>query len=294
MSANHKMKIFALVALGFGLPACAMATGNPNFNGYYGGLGIGVLQTNAQISSSTSATYSNTIAEVNELALSQSNVNLYGHNGTAAIYLGFGHFFGDSNFYWAAEIFGNWASRKKTLNNWAFHADPFVADDFESITTATTVKLQSGEWGIDLRPGFLFDTNTMVYGRIGVAFNRLNTTTTNDFSFTNNPNPENPFEITDTYLTSLNQSKKKSVTSLRLGVGIEHLITDNLAVTADYIYTYYGKVSTSGLADVTSAGEDTPDPTIFVTTDGLVADSSGKMGTQVAMIGLKYYFYPVC
>lgn len=293
MLINHKLKTISLVVLSLGLPVCVMASGNPNFNGYYGGLGVGVLQTNARVSSSTSATYANLYDTENVLASSQSGVNLYGHNGTAAIYLGFGHFFGDSNFYWAAEVFGNWASRKKTLNNWAYHSQPNDDEDFESITTATTVKLQSGEWGIDLRPGFLFDTNTMVYGRIGVAFNRLTNDTSNIFSFTKNPAPESIATFA-TYESPLSQSKKKSMTSLRLGVGIEHLITDNLAVTADYIYTYYGKASTSGVANTTSAGEDEPEPTIFVTTNGLVADSSGKMGTQTAMIGLKYYFYPVC
>jgi opacity protein-like surface antigen len=75
------------------------------------------------------------------------------------------------------------------------------------------------------------------------------------------------------------------------------MVTDKLAVTADYIYTYYGKAKTTGIGNTTSivsGGEEGPSTVPFTNIDGLEAQSSGRISTQSAMLGIKYYFMPVC
>lgn len=285
-----KLKTIALFVIGLSSSTYALASVyNPAFNGFYGGIMGGVTQTNAVISSSASSTFANYYDDANVMSSSQTHVNMYNHTGIAALTLGFGHFFGDSKYYWAAEIFGDWASRRNaTLNNSAYHAEPSDDQDFSYLNTSTSVKILNAEYGADFRPGYQMDTNTLIYARFGVVFNRVINETTNDFIFTSTRQTPNV-----TFGTTLNQyHKQDTTTALRLGFGLERLVTNSLAVTADYIYTYYGRSRTAGVGNTLSGGEDIAiEPVTNV--DGLTAQSSGRIGTQTAMLGLKYYFYPV-
>jgi len=293
LKSNFSLKTSALLAVGLSVPACVFATvPNPGFNGYYGGLGAGVMRTESKISTSATSSYENYYDDNNQLALSQSGVEVHKYTGTGALYVGFGHFINNSDFYLAGEIFANWAHRKNTLDNWAYHQSPDDDEDFESLSTATSVQLNNGEMGIDIRPGYLIDTNTMVYARLGLAFNKVKTTTGSTFSFTDMRS--SPFSV---YNSSLNQSNRHSKTGARIGIGLEHMVSDRLAVTADYIYTYYGKSNTTGVGNTTTivnGGEDGPETVQFINIDGLEAKSSGRISTQSAMLGIKYYFMPVC
>lgn len=289
ISTKVTLRNVAIFAIGLSAPAYAMSvTNNGAFNGYYGGVAGGVLRTESEISASATSTYANLFDDANQLALSQHEITVHDYSGIGDIYLGFGHFVGDSKFYLAGEIFGNWADRENSLRNWAYHSQPNDDEDFESLATKTSLELRNGEYGVDIRPGYLIDTNTMVYGRIGVAFNELTNESTDTFSFTRH---SQVLQSQATFDNTLSRSKEKHVSALRLGIGLEHKITDSLAVTADYIYTYYGKVNTSGISDTTTAGEDL-DPILNV--DGLQVQSSGRVSTQAGMLGIKYYFFPVC
>lgn len=290
-STRFSFKNVAICAISLSAPAYSLAAANPGlFNGYYGGVAGGVMRTESKISASATSTYANRYDEASVLAYSQDDVRVHKYTGVGDIYLGFGHFVNDSYFYLAGEIFANFAHRNNSLNNWVFHSSPNDDRDFESISANTTMKLRNTEYGVDIRPGYLMDTNTLVYGRIGVAFNKVKNDTTNTFSFTSTRAVITPGN--KNFVTTLNQSKNKNVTGLRLGIGLEHKITDTLAITADYIYTYYGKASTSGVATTTTYGEDGAGPLTNV--DGLQASSSGRMSTSTGMLGIKYYFLPVC
>jgi opacity protein-like surface antigen len=267
-----KLKTLAALVIGLSGPACALASAyNPAFNGFYGGIMGGVLQTNATISSNVTSAYQNfylTAPDFSTLATYQKHVNLFNHNGIGTLDVGFGHFFGDSKYYWGVEIFGNWANRKVKLHNFAYHDQPNDDQDNEAIVTSTAAKLQNAEYGADFKPGYQIDTNTLLYARLGVAFNRITNDTTNDFIFVNTrttPNLRFP--------SSLNTYNKQETTSaLRLGLGVEHLITNKVAVTADYVYTYYGRSRTYGKGPTISDGEDFNNvESTLLNTDGLVA-----------------------
>lgn len=283
----------ALVAVGLSAPACTFAVpNNPSFNGYYGGVMVGELRTESKISNQATSTFesgSDFIFDITEsvLGYSQSDVKVHNYKGIGEIYLGFGHFIGNSNFYLAGEIFGNWANRHNDLNNWVFSTAEETTRS-QSIAATTSIKLRHNEYGIDVRPGYLMDTNTLLYGRFGLAFNKMSNETSNTFSFA-----DQDFGVQSS--STLFQANKKSVTGVRLGVGLERKVTDTLAITADYIYTYYGKVSTTGVRNTTTFGEDEGGEIVAITNlDGLQASSSARISTQAAMLGIKYYFYPVC
>lgn len=292
-----KLKTIALFIAGLSAPACLFAYGNnPMFNGYYGGINLGVLQTNARLSSTATAfvNLDNTVPPATEeLILSQPSVNVYNHNGLASIDLGYGHFYCDTRFYWAFEIFANWAKRKDTINTSTIDNEVFfLGTEDVTLSTSTTVKLNNTEYGIDFRPGYLLDMNTMLYGRLGLAFNQLKVTNNATFTFSRTDVDFGSFAAT----SPVQGSKSGNKTAVRLGFGLEHLITDQLAVTFDYIYTYYGKEKTSAIGDTRAAfvDEEEEDIVPVTTAGGLESSSSGRMATQTATLGLKYYFYPVC
>jgi len=150
--------------------------------------------------------------------------------------------------------------------------------------------LKNTEYGFDIRPGFMMDTNTMLYGRIGVAMNHLNNRMDTNLIVQNT----DPGFLPSLFFSNLSTANNKSVfPAFRLGVGIERAITDHLSITADYIYTYYGRVRTHGVTSTTGLFEDfgTLDVLPVVTENGLQAESSGHMTTQAGMLGIKYYFY---
>jgi opacity protein-like surface antigen len=294
ISLRPSFKKATLFALIISAPTCAMAY-NTLFNGYYGGVMGGIMQTDTQISADSSAEFNTFFSTDKTIAMAQRNVNVFKYTGTGAIYLGYGHFIPNSCFYLAGEIFGNWAARNNALRNAAYQANlggSIFEQYYVSLTGLTSSKLRRSEFGIDIRPGFMMDTNTLLYGRIGLAFNKLTTTNTNDFAFTGLAPLLPALTTSHSYL---NQSKTKNKTALRLGLGLEYHVADNLSVTADYIYTYYGKVNTSAVGDTTfNNGEDFDTFITNFVEDGAVAHSSTRMYTQTAMLGLKYYFYPTC
>ena len=292
---NHPLKLKTIVLLVAGLTSPVFAVPPPShFNGFYGGASTGVVQTNATISNSASASYPSLPVPFfntdQQLQLGQNHVNLFGYSGIGAVFLGYGQFIGNSPFFLGGEIFINSASRRKSLNNATVHFMDDFDSDHEELSTTTKLKLQNTEYGFDIRPGFMMDTNTMLYGRIGVAVNNLNNRM--DTSFLNEDS--SPSFGDAIFFSNLGTSNTKSVfPAFRLGVGIERAVTDNLSITADYIYTYYGRVRTHGVTSTVGLFEDFDTLDVFpiVNQNGLQAESSGHMVTQAGMLGIKYYFY---
>jgi opacity protein-like surface antigen len=278
-------KTALLVAIGLSMPSCVLALPtNPSFNGFYVGAAAGDVLTTSKISANASSTYANYYDSANNLSSSQSNVHVYSNSFIGAAFLGYGQFIQDSGIYLAGEIFGNWANRSNTLNNYTYHTSPFDDEDSEYIATTTISKLRNSEFGIDFRPGFMMDTNTMLYGRLGLAFNRATLKSSNTFVF-------NDFRESTTYQTPFYKTKSHNQTAVRLGIGLERHVSESLSLTADYIYTYYGNVKTSVVGDTTtivSGEDDATDPQINV--NGFAANAKSTISTQALMFGIKFYF----
>lgn len=91
------------------------------------------------------------------------------------------------------------------------------------------------QFSLIARPGLIFKTNGLLFGKVGVNFSdvsyQVTTTSTNRiFGF-----PSNPITIS----TSANQHRA----SLLLGGGIEYLIFNRWTLRADYTYINFGRLS---------------------------------------------------
>jgi len=291
-------KVLCVVGLTVAVVAVADDSGFA-CSGFYAGLSGGVMQTAAEMAASQQVTFSNQYDTENQLS-SVQHVDVWKDTGVGALYVGYRQRMSGSNVFMGAEVFANTAKRSITLNNFAYHQEPNDDEDFESLTTTTQAKLDDDEFGVDLQPGYLFDSHTLLYGRVGAAFNKLALMSNNNFSFTSTN------IAAGTYNSPLSTSKTKDVTALRLGVGIEHAIGDNWSMTADYIYTDYGKVNRDGVADANGVQDSVilgsinsssilhqqllPGGSPYTTAGGLVGHASAHLATQALMVGLKYTF----
>lgn len=91
-------------------------------------------------------------------------------------------------------------------------------------------------YGASLRPGFIVGENTLVYGRIGLALSH--------FELKANGDKSTIAGATSTK-GQANIKQDKYLTGLRLGGGVEHAIADNMTLRGEYVYTKYGKFSSS-------------------------------------------------
>ncbi|MBS0287715.1 MAG: outer membrane beta-barrel protein [Proteobacteria bacterium] len=269
------LKKVSLLTIGIFAPTFANAGDDNRSNGFYAGISGGIIQTNTKFNIAASSVFVSN-ATNGSISLVQQSVPVYHYKAIGALYIGYGQFFQDSNFYWAAEIFGNIKDSENTLNDAEAEQLTVGIGVSTSIADSTTVKLRDWEFGADFRPGYLFDLNTMLYGRIGVAFNELTIDNSTTFTYLS----QGPL------LSSIDSSSNsRNSAFLRLGVGVEHKVNDSAAITADYIYTHYGKVRTSNVANVLS-GED---GAIVVNNNGLSAETSANIHSNVVMLGIRYF-----
>ncbi len=267
------LKKVSLLTIGIFAPTFANAGGDGRFDGYYAGVMGGVLETNANMSVSALAQYTPFFANNALATLTQDLVKTYRYKGMGEVYLGYGDFFYDSNYYWAIEIFGRIGTSKNTLNNTAIDNQ----DTNLLLSNSTSMRLKNFEYGADFLPGYLFDKNSLIYGRIGVAFNELTIENNTNFAFQSGPNNT---------ATIINGAKSRESAFLRLGIGLEHKVCSNMSLTADYIYTYYGKLNTSSVGR-TLSGED---GTAF-NANGLTGSASGRFNTNAFMLGIRYFIF---
>jgi opacity protein-like surface antigen len=251
---------------------------NSIYNGFYVGINGGAAQTNTKISVNASAMYDINGIPDNIEGLSQG-AKITRIEGGGSLYLGYGQLIPCSNFYLGGEIFGNFYSRPTAINNLSFQAIPLALES-TTLTTQTTAKLNSGEVGIDLRPGFLLEPITLVYARVGVAFNQLKLTSNANFSATDT------FDHV-TIVSPLNESATENTVGVRLGFGIESHICKNTALTADYVYATYGSVNTGSQANIATPVVGGGTDTVI---NGLSNYTSANINTQTVAVGIKHYF----
>lgn len=251
-----------------------------DFTGFYVGVRAGEMMAQAKVETHSSATFINQYDDDNQLAVNGSN-NIWNNSLAGDLFFGYGKFVNNSNFYLGGEGFVQIAQPEGTLNMSAYHQEPNDDGDYETLTNSTETSLGTIGFGVDFRPGYLIDPQTLVYGRIGLAFNRETIDSRNNFDFYNVFD-----EITSK--NTLNASHTRDAIGFRLGVGAERKICSKLSVTVDYVYTDYQTVSANGVGDVTTDYPGGGPLAIGTVPNGFVTDSNGSIATQTLMLGLKY------
>jgi opacity protein-like surface antigen len=140
------------------------------------------------------------------------------------LFVGYGHVFDWS--YLSAEIFGNYGGLD---SSYITSADNSLGTG--QITTATTARLNNGEYGIDGKLGFLVSPDTLLYARLGASFNRLHIDS-NTTHVTTGPTT-----------TALNYGASVSTTGFRYGLGVEQRVCHNGGLQLDYTFTDYGSLT---------------------------------------------------
>lgn len=148
---------------------------------------------------------------------------------------------------------------------------------------------------MDLRPGILLSPDTLLYGRVGAAFNTLKITSDsiNMGSYVFPVFFNRSLQLNTA--SALVASDSKDVTGLRLGAGLEQYLGYNIAIEADYIYTNYGDINVNSIGNsiggeiILGEGDDLIPHTI---PGGFVNHTKVDVTSNAALVGLTYYFGP--
>jgi len=276
------LKVFEFVV---GIGASTPLFSNPcrPFDGFYTGVMGGVLQSATEFSAENNVQFENFFESPAVISSSQKDVKVYNYHGEGALNFGYGRQIRQCMFI-AGELFLSWANRDTLIRNFAFASNGDPAFLFEaynvSLTAKTATSLRTTEFAFDLRPGYIYDSRTLLFGRVGVGFNQLHIRHKADFEF-------NGFMVGGHSVDTLSAAKRHNKAVLRLGVGGERKIYPNLALTADYIFSYYGRIKTHKIGDSTFNNGEDVNNTI---PNGFQISSSARTWNQAFMIGIKYYF----
>jgi opacity protein-like surface antigen len=262
----------------------SVSTGS--FEGVYVGAEGGILNSFANVDSSTSAnylttySYSNFSSPVPKIMSNKQKSKLNSNFGAGALSIGYGKLL-NNVFYVGGELSVDLSNRKNSMTTTEYNATSgFVLADTGTLKTTTNAKLNFAELDIDFKPGITLFANTLAYGRIGVAFNKLTVDSISNLAIQDN--------VLDPFLSNSNNtlsaSNSKNITGLRLGFGAEHFVTPKLAAKFDYIYTWYGTVNVNGVGGVVNTFDGLTNPT------GFSNYTSAKLSTQSVMAGLTYHF----
>ena len=250
-----------------------------DFIGFYAGISGGATYTigKQNISSPTTFNQSNT-----------TTINLINNNhvaqvhGTGGINLGYSYVWGW--FYLGAELGGYYAPAHLTQDSlFSLHttdAETGTPRMMGDLTVNSKLKVKKWEWTADLMPGVLLCDSFLLFGRVGVTYNKMNLQTNSLFHITSATNLP-PFDLSFPLLSSSNKNRA----ALRLGLGLSHYISDNIVLNANYIYTYYGKVDLIGETPITI-----PQGARQLITRGLNSNANIRVQRYAFTLGLNYYF----
>ena len=145
------------------------------------------------------------------------------------------------------------------------------------VTSNTRTTLRNVEYGVDFRPGYLVTPHSLLYAKIGAAFNKLSLTSNLTFSAQSPGFGQASFPLT--------QGNSKTKTALRLGAGLEQQICKYWTVRADYTYTYYGRIATTN-----SISGGVVSPLVGPVTAALTNAAKTKVSNHTVMLGLSHYW----
>lgn len=228
------------------------------FGGFYTGGAVGGLFTSARESRTTDLTVS-FVEDVPRLPRSLQAPASYTlqnaqRKNTIAVNLYTGYGCAWEDVYMGLEAFINRTDYKRrsraslsaTEINSATGTNRLDASFSDTLLLST--RLAPSELGIDVRPGFFLTPCTLLYGRLGVAYNKL--------TLHADTNPSVMVTVPLTTGTPIVgrdfASKHKKVGALRLGIGLEQSLCENFSIRADYINTHYRgiKIRTPGNTDI--------------------------------------------
>ena len=239
------------------------------FDGFYAGADIGMSQ--AQFNKDQTVSLKAMIEDTPIFQIPITNKKKLSDNAANGnLDIGFSKVF-KQHFYLGLEANADFQNLQVTNN-------PDVTESVSGfqLNMPTTVNLKN-EFAVTLNPGFVFNNNTLIYGKIGPAWGRFNI----DGDATYNQNLGVPASA------SANVEDDDSYDcGLRLGLGIEHYLNDNLSLKLEYINTNYGTVQ----SDDPTTGVITTNPPDSGLTGTLSNSDKISARNNTILFGLNYRF----
>lgn len=253
------------------------AHANTSFDGLYLGVAAGQSITTSRSDFIGNASITQQRAGGTDLfAASNATQNFKKTGGLGAIFAGYG--FSCDPVYLGGELFFKRSNASSNISN-AASTGSVDANTILSISNNANSTFKKTEFALDARPGLLLSSCNLLYGRIGVARNK-HSYNTDVVSFFTAPGGFGPVTL------PLSQSKTRNIYALRLGAGMEQMISQCVSIRLDYIHTRYRKIVLSDSRAFTYT-----DPT----TGNLVAASFSdsinvKSSNSAFMLGVSCYW----
>ena len=179
-----------------------------------------------------------------------------------------GFFMTYNRFVGALEVSGSVAKREVSRTHRT--EDTSNANDYIR-THNTSVELNNFQFSADLKPGFMFTPSAHLYGIVGLSINSMDLLSTDRYDIAIAQDP-----------IMYSRTADKTVTALRLGLGLQENINDNWSIRMQYIYTHYGKLNVNAANTIEiGEGED------IISVD-LTKDKEVTLHDWVATIGIAY------
>lgn len=196
-------------------------------SGWYAGVSAGGMISQYKINTTSSTQYPSSAF----FSQSQSNPNLFGSTPQGSIFLGYLYALNTKfvSLYIGPEIYGSISNPAFSTNQSAEATLPT-----ESFNTQINGNSNAEEGDIDLRIGKAVTAGSLLFGRIGAAFNTITINASSTIA-----RPALPLTST------VNNNYSKFITGLRLGGGVEQTISQKYHIRVDYIFTYYPSMNSS-------------------------------------------------
>lgn len=254
-----------------------------NYNGFYAGLKVGGERA---IANGHTSNFLGLIDIFDNTTTISNRGETDGHNDIVIgnFYAGYG--FTCYGVFLGLEGFVNFPRHEIRKNN-VLESTLDFADESESVHIhqildhCFKVTSRCVEYGVDFKPGFLITPCTLLYGRVGAAFNSFAICSRSELLYEDDSKGlvEPPsVSVMERFLSN----KQHSMTGLRLGVGAELQVYENFGITLDYVFTEYGSVCIEGQHDTTIRGKTLP--------DGLNVNSQAHLRNNAVLIGVSYRF----
>jgi len=255
------------------------------FRGFYAGVGVGGSFLSGRESVDQSASSASLLTRAQKTLGNSSQRGLTKNSVAGNLFLGYGSTWDPLYLGIEASVTGTRA-RTKNRDTQNLQLVPLLTSTTTStLVTNTQTRLRPWDLGLDLRPGVLLRPETLLYGRVGVAWNKLSVRSTQTYN-----DQVSQVGTTSFNLPALSQTtrKHKNNTSLRLGAGLEQEICENLVIRGDYVHIWDRKARLSSTASQQVTAVPPGGDTITMTASNSVR--SRKVGSNTVMLGVSYYW----
>ncbi len=223
----------------------------------------------------------------------------FGFVGDLAI--GYGRRF-HAPFYLGSEVGVLFLSNTKTTaksmaRNTTIVTQTFIVDDppLETATinhqlnTTITVSGNTIVPYFDLKPGILLSDASFLFGRIGIDYNQMKVSARSNYIAAGQVVNTRGDLVGSNASASLMATHKKQLAGLRTGLGFEYLLTENVGLSANYVYAFYSSLSTSASGSSDRIACDVVEGCPIRSDGTYSAAGRSKMGDQQVLLELNYH-----